>query len=29
MRWSLVRAARDPSAPESRTALAALCDVYW
>jgi RNA polymerase sigma-70 factor (ECF subfamily) len=28
-RWSLVRAARDPLAPESRTALAALCDVYW
>jgi RNA polymerase sigma-70 factor (ECF subfamily) len=28
-RWSLVRAAADPSAPESRAALAALCGVYW
>ena len=28
-RWSLVRAARDPAAPEARTALAALCEAYW
>jgi RNA polymerase sigma-70 factor (ECF subfamily) len=28
-RWSLVRAARDPSAPESRAALAALYEAYW
>src|SRR5262249_19335073 len=28
-RWTLVRAARDPSAPEAREALASLCAVYW
>lgn len=28
-RWSLVCAARAPSSPESRAALAALCGVYW
>src|SRR5262245_46299567 len=27
--WSLVRAARDAAAPESRAALAALCEAYW
>jgi RNA polymerase sigma factor (sigma-70 family) len=28
-RWSLVAAAKDPAAPESRQALADLCRVYW
>jgi RNA polymerase sigma-70 factor (ECF subfamily) len=28
-RWSLVAAARDPAAPESRQALADLCAAYW
>src|SRR5436309_634202 len=28
-RWSLIRAARDLAAPESRAALAALCGIYW
>jgi RNA polymerase sigma-70 factor (ECF subfamily) len=28
-RWTLVRAARDVSAPEAREALAYLCAVYW
>jgi RNA polymerase sigma factor (sigma-70 family) len=28
-RWSLVAAARDPSAPDARQALADLCGLYW
>lgn len=28
-RWSLVAAAQDPAAPESRQALADLCAAYW
>ena len=28
-RWSLVAAARDPAAPETRRALADLCGLYW
>jgi DNA-directed RNA polymerase specialized sigma24 family protein len=28
-RWTLIRAARDHSAPETRAALAALCAAYW
>jgi RNA polymerase sigma-70 factor (ECF subfamily) len=28
-RWSLIRAAQDPSAQASRAALAALCSAYW
>lgn len=28
-RWSLVRAAGDHAAPESRAALEALCGIYW
>jgi RNA polymerase sigma-70 factor (ECF subfamily) len=28
-RWSLVAAAQDPAAPESRQALADLCTAYW
>lgn len=28
-RWSLVAAARDPAAPDSRQALADLCRAYW
>lgn len=27
--WSMVLAARDPSAPQAREALAALCSTYW
>jgi RNA polymerase sigma-70 factor (ECF subfamily) len=27
--WSLVVAARDPSGPEARAALAELCSIYW
>jgi RNA polymerase sigma-70 factor (ECF subfamily) len=28
-RWSLIAAARDPAEPESRQALAELCNLYW
>jgi RNA polymerase sigma-70 factor (ECF subfamily) len=28
-RWSIVLAARDPSAPDSRRALESLCEAYW
>jgi RNA polymerase sigma-70 factor (ECF subfamily) len=28
-RWTLILAARDPDAPQSKTALAELCHAYW